>query len=181
MTKSTYGIQKIVPEELKGVHPSVTPRYYFYQPAALSSETYGTKEFPNEKNLLRNFGRQNSIVVHQSSPDPYVGVSDCHQTNGHMKLDSMQSAEAISEMLNLGTSMCPACDNFSGQLENMRKYHDSLKLKAPIAKSIVRDAEAYRFPNTCTRRKLHKRPDSRDSVKDSAVVEDTVSPGVLSA
>ncbi|KAL6661217.1 hypothetical protein ACP70R_000601 [Stipagrostis hirtigluma subsp. patula] len=104
MAESPFGVQKIFQEELKGVNPSVMLGN-FRQPAVLYSEAYDTREFPHEKNLLRNFGRQHSIVQ-QSSPDPYTEVTDDRQMNRYMKMQSLQNAEIISEML-IGTKYMP--------------------------------------------------------------------------
>ncbi|PUZ52074.1 hypothetical protein GQ55_6G241000 [Panicum hallii var. hallii] len=156
-----------VPEEHNAVYPSMMLRG-FYQPAAnhslvYSSQAYDTRECGHMKDLLKNFGHQNSIV-HQSSPDPCAGVSAGHQANGYTTLHSIRNAESISEMLNLGTG------KLSEQLETVCKYHDGVKLEAPPAKPVTEVEEARQFAYTYARRKPHKR---------STMVEDTVSPGVL--
>uniref|UniRef100_A0A0A9BT41 DEUBAD domain-containing protein n=1 Tax=Arundo donax TaxID=35708 RepID=A0A0A9BT41_ARUDO len=180
MAKSPLGVQMIVPEELKAVYPSVVLRG-FYQRAnnhssAYASEAYDTRESLHMKNLLKNFGRQNSIV-HESS-DPYTGVSDGYQMNGYMTMHSLRNPESTSEMLNLSTRVYPPYSNFSEQLETMREHHDGLKLKTLPAKSVTRVEGAHPFPYTYSRRQ-HRSLDIVDPVKSSTMVEDTVSPSML--
>ncbi|KAL6646110.1 hypothetical protein ACP70R_017718 [Stipagrostis hirtigluma subsp. patula] len=175
MAESPFGGQKIFQEELKGVNPSVMLGN-FCQRAVLYRAAYASREFPHEKNLLRNFGRQNSIV-HQSSPE----VTHDRQMNRYMKMQSLQNADIFSEMLSFGTSICPPYNNLSEQLATMRKYNDGLKLKAPLAKSVTKVEEAHRFPYTYTRKKLQKMPVIVDSNKTSTMLEDAISVSTLTS
>ncbi|CAO2169544.1 unnamed protein product [Urochloa humidicola] len=172
--KSPLGVQMTVPEEHNAVYPPTMLRG-FCQPAtnlslAYSSEAYDTREFGHMKDLLKNFGHENSII-HQSSPDPCAGGSDGHQMNGYTTLHSIRNAENVSEMLNLGTGIYPPHNKLSEQLETVCKYHDGEKLGAPPAKPVTEVEEARQFAYTYARRKPHKR---------STMVEDTMSPTVLS-
>lgn len=175
LVKSPSGVQNTVLEELKRGNPSAMPRG-FYQSAAkhsaaYSNEAYDTREFPHEKNLLKNFGRQNAVIP-DSSPDPYVRTTGDHQTNRYMKMHNPKNAENISEMLALGTSTNPPYNNFSEQSDTMGKYHDELKMNEPPANKSVTKVEGHRFPYTYTRRKLQKRldlvgPDTKSTMVDS--------------
>ncbi|CAO2202400.1 unnamed protein product [Urochloa humidicola] len=164
--KSPLGVQMTVPEEHNAVYPPAMLRG-FCQPAtnlslAYSSEAYDTRECGHMKDLLKNFGHENSIV-HQSSPDPCAGGSDGHQMNGYTTLHSIRNAENVSEMLNLGTGMHPPHNKLSEKLETLCKYHDG-------EKPVTEVEEARQFAYTYARRKPHKR---------STMVEDTMSPTLL--
>ncbi|KAF8654513.1 hypothetical protein HU200_061704 [Digitaria exilis] len=171
--KTALGVQMTVPEEHNASYPSMMLRDS-YEPAAnhglaYSSEAYDTRECGHMKDLLKNFGHQNSIV-HQSSPDPCARVSNDHQMNGYTTLHSLRNAESSSDMLNLGARIYPPHSNFSEQLETMSKYRDSMKLEAPPGKPVTEVEAARQFAYTYVRRKPHKR---------STMVEETVSPCAL--
>ncbi|KAJ1269039.1 hypothetical protein BS78_07G179600 [Paspalum vaginatum] len=173
MGKSPLGVHLTVPEVHNSVYPSMVLRS-FYQPAANHSlahpsEAYDTRECGHMKDFLKNFGHQNRIV-HQSSPDPHPRVSDDHQMNVYTTRHSLRDAENISEMLNLGTRICPSHSNFPEQLETMCKYHDGMKLEVSPAKPVTKAEEARQFSYTYARRKPHK---------SSTMAEDTASPGVV--
>ncbi|GJN03892.1 hypothetical protein PR202_ga21387 [Eleusine coracana subsp. coracana] len=170
MAKSPLGVQMTVPDELRAVYPSVTLGG-FYHPVAnhtspYVSEACHTRELPPMKNLLKNF-----------APDQYIRVSGGHQVNEYTTMHSLRNAENISQMLNIGTRIYPPSNKFAEQLETVRQYHGGMKL----AKSVT-EVKEHQLPGTYSKRKLHKRSlDIVDPVKSSAMVEDTVSPSVLSS
>ncbi|CAL4999597.1 unnamed protein product [Urochloa decumbens] len=172
--KSPLGVQMTAPEEHNAAYPSIMLRG-FCQPAtnlslAYSSEAYDTRACGHMKDLLKNFGHENSII-HESSPDPGAGISDRHQMNGYTTLHGIRNTENVSEMLNLGTGIYPPHNKLSEQLKIVHKYHDGVKLETPPAKPVTEVEEARQFAYTYARRKAHKR---------STMVEDTMSQSVLS-
>jgi hypothetical protein len=88
-----------------------------------------------------------------------------------------KNADIVSGMLTLGTSTNPPCNNLLGRPETVRDHHDGLKTKAS---SVTEVQEEHRFPNTYTRRKLHRGVDLVDPVKTTAMVA-SESPSVLAS
>ncbi|CAM0912237.1 unnamed protein product [Alopecurus aequalis] len=168
--KGPFGVQHTVLEELKRGNHSAMLRAYqsAARPSlAYSSEANNTIGSPHEKNLLMNFGQQSAMIP----ADPYTRTIIGHQTNVYMKMPNPKNADIIPEMLTLGTSTNPPCNNLLGQSETMRKHHDGLKAKAPpVMNSVIKVEEESRFPNTYQRRKLHRGADLVDPVETPTMV-----------
>ncbi|EEC83825.1 hypothetical protein OsI_29766 [Oryza sativa Indica Group] len=164
--ESPFGVQIMVPEELKRGYYSRMPNS-FHQSTTKHSPEY-CNEAPHEKNLLKNFGQQNAVIP-ESSPDPFTRNTDCHQTNGYMT-HGLKTAESISEVLTLGTDTAGPYKHLLEQSETMR-YPEGLKLKTPASQSVTEVEEGHRYPFTYKRRKLQKRLDLVDPVKKSTMVD----------
>uniref|UniRef100_A0ACD5ZS70 Uncharacterized protein n=1 Tax=Avena sativa TaxID=4498 RepID=A0ACD5ZS70_AVESA len=165
LVKGPSGVQHTILEELNR-----SAMLRGYQAAAKSSLAYSmeandTSESPHEKNLLMNFGRQ-SARIPESSSDPHTVTTIGHQRNGWTNMPNQRNAE----MLTLGGSTNPAYNNFSEHSETIRRYHDGLKMKAPLAMDSVTKAEEDRFPCTYSRRKLHRGVDLVDPVNSPSMV-----------
>lgn len=164
--ESPFGVQIMVPEELKRGYYSRMPNS-FHQSTTKHSPEY-CNEAPHEKNLLKNFGQQNAVIP-ESSSDPFTRNTDCHQTNGYMT-HGLKTAESISEVLTLGTDTAGPYKHLLEQSETMR-YPEGLKLKTPASQSVTEVEEGHRYPFTYKRRKLQKRLDLVDPVKKSTMVD----------
>ncbi|KAG8047699.1 hypothetical protein GUJ93_ZPchr0008g12287 [Zizania palustris] len=174
LVKSPFGVQNMVPEELKRVNSSELPSTFHQsstkQSPAFYNEAFSAIEVPHEKNLLKNFGQRNAIIP-ESSPDSFTRTIDGDQTNGYSVMHNLKTAESISDVLTLGTDICAPYKQLSEQSKIMHRQPKELNLKTPANNSVTEIEEGYRYPYTYKRRKLQKRLDLDDAVKKSTMVD----------